>query len=298
MQHVQSRPGWPRTIRTSMTDIDPTVDYYQCLGVPSGASAEEIKRAYRAIAKTHHPDFTGGDFAKETKFKLAAVAYGVLGDAAKRVQYDAARRGHVRREQGSGSGRYPASSRASAGSGELFDLSSLVNEFLGGDLLNNLGGIAQEVAAAAVPNDADATDTSSAKSKSRQRSQKRRAARVKTTAGAATRSVMACDGGTLDVDDLDVRSEIKVSLISAVLGGKHHVATLGGYVDVVIPPGCPGGSRLRLAGRGLSSEGEVGDHYVLIRVVIPRAADARGIKDARAELLRILDALDDAEEAK
>ncbi len=60
-------------------------DYYEILGVPRGASDEEIKRAYRKLAQIHHPDKPGGD---EKKFKEISEAYRTLGDKEKREQYD------------------------------------------------------------------------------------------------------------------------------------------------------------------------------------------------------------------
>ena len=63
-------------------------DYYQVLGVAESATEEEIKKAYREIAKKHHPDRNPGDKAAEEKFKEAAEAYEVLSDADKRKQYD------------------------------------------------------------------------------------------------------------------------------------------------------------------------------------------------------------------
>lgn len=60
-------------------------DYYQILGVPKGASDNEIKKAYRRLAHQHHPDKTGGD---DKKFKEINEAYQILGDPKKRAQYD------------------------------------------------------------------------------------------------------------------------------------------------------------------------------------------------------------------
>ena len=60
-------------------------DYYEVLGVGRGASAEEIKKAYRQKALKHHPDRNPGDQAAEDKFKEAAEAYSVLGDPEKRA---------------------------------------------------------------------------------------------------------------------------------------------------------------------------------------------------------------------
>ncbi|WP_406673759.1 molecular chaperone DnaJ [Nonomuraea sp. N2-4H] len=66
-------------------------DYYAVLGVPKTATAEEIKRAYRKLARQYHPDTNQGDAAKEKKFKEISEAYDVLSDAKRRKEYDEAR---------------------------------------------------------------------------------------------------------------------------------------------------------------------------------------------------------------
>src|SRR5947209_3401122 len=66
----------------------PDRDYYEVLGVGRDASADEIKKAYRKLARKHHPDVNPGDKAAEARFKEAQQAYDILSDAEKRSLYD------------------------------------------------------------------------------------------------------------------------------------------------------------------------------------------------------------------
>src|SRR4028119_317632 len=72
-----------------MTKRDP----YEVLGVARGASEEDIKKAYRKLARQHHPDRNPGDKSAEAKFKEVQEAYDIVGDAEKRKKFD--RFGHA-----------------------------------------------------------------------------------------------------------------------------------------------------------------------------------------------------------
>ena len=75
-------------------------DYYEVLGVSKNADDDELKRAYRKLAKKYHPDANPGDESAAEKFKEASEAYSVLSDAEKRKRYD--QFGHAAFEGGAG----------------------------------------------------------------------------------------------------------------------------------------------------------------------------------------------------
>jgi molecular chaperone DnaJ len=107
-------------------------DFYKVLGVPQDASAGDIKKAYRKLARKYHPDANKGDAAAEDRFKEISEAYDVLSDVKRRQEYDEARRlfGSGFRFPGGGTGGRP-------GQGTPFDLGDL----LGGNRTSGSGGL-------------------------------------------------------------------------------------------------------------------------------------------------------------
>jgi len=101
-------------------------DYYEVLGVAKGASAEEIKKAYRKMAIQYHPDKNPGDKASEEKFKEVSEAYEVLSEPAKRQQYD--QFGHA--AFGAGRGAGGGGGYGGFGSGGI-DLEEALRTFMG-----------------------------------------------------------------------------------------------------------------------------------------------------------------------
>src|SRR5438128_10368476 len=84
--HAGDNPGSVRTAKRTRR-LMPR-DFYDVLGVKRGASDQEIKSAYRKLARQYHPDRNPGDKQAETKFKEVQAAYDVLSDKTKRSQYD------------------------------------------------------------------------------------------------------------------------------------------------------------------------------------------------------------------
>jgi len=107
-------------------------DYYKVLGVSETATAKEITRAYRKLARELHPDANPGDAAAEERFKEVSAAYDVIGDEAKRKEYDEVRKLGPMGGMGFGPG---------GGAGGGFDPGAAGFNFQGADLGDLLGGL-------------------------------------------------------------------------------------------------------------------------------------------------------------
>ena len=112
-------------------------DYYRVLGVGKDASAAEIKKAFRKLAKKHHPDANGGGKAAERKFIEINEAYDTLGDAQKRKDYDERREnpfGYGGREQPYTGGHYTGGNPFENGARRygVFNVDDILGDFFGG----------------------------------------------------------------------------------------------------------------------------------------------------------------------
>lgn len=101
-------------------------DYYEILGLSKGATTDELKKAYRQLAKKYHPDANPNNPDAEEKFKEVSEAYAVLSDDEKRTAYD--QYGHAAFEQGG------------AGGGFDFDMNDIFESFFGGDIFGSSFG--------------------------------------------------------------------------------------------------------------------------------------------------------------
>lgn len=279
-------------------------DPYQLLGVPRGASQDDIKKAYRALAKKLHPDVNPGDAAVEQRFKEVSGAYDLLSDEGRRRQYDS---GMINAD---GSPRqhnpFRHGYRQDAAGGFDFGDGGIDVEDLFADLFGRGGRRGPQ--------------KPRPRPKGQDLSYSTRVSFLEAMRGGQHR-VSLYGGKTLDVtlppgtedgqrlrlkgqgmagpaggeagdayveihvdphplmrrDGLDIHLDLPVTLHEAVLGAKVKVPTIDGAVSATIPAGSNTGTKLRLKGRGVMAPkgGKRGDQYVLLRVMLPEKADER-----------------------
>ena len=241
-------------------DFDPSIDFYKVLGVSEKASADEIKKAYRKLAKANHPDSTGGDKAKEQRFKQISAAYDVLGDAKKKATYDQIRAGGFDPRMGGMPGGATYTYSGGGGPG-VFDLGDLFSQFFGGG--GGPGGRVRVERMDFEPGGRGGRD-----------------GRGRTPPSAPVEDaefeqrVQASDGSWLRVEGNDVHSDVRISFDRAILGTVASVATIDGKADVKVPPGTASGRKLRLKGKGVAGRsGQPGDHYVTVQIDVPKDLD-------------------------
>jgi len=275
--------------------------FYETLGVPKGASSDAIRKAYRKLARKHHPDVNPGDAKAEERFKRIASAYEVLSDAARRKAYD---------EFGDASlqtGFDPAKARdyakwqdtrqrrtAGFEQGPIeFDFSEMFGRARGPSRGNDLHAIVeldfrQAIEGAEVGFELPAHGT----------------IRVRIPPGADTGSTIRIAGrgapgarggapGDLVIeasvkphrwlrrDALDLLLKLPVDVDEAYNGGSVEVPTFDGPVMLTVPPRSQSGTKLRLRGKGVRRKEERGDMIVELDVRLPDRAD-----DALAQALR------------
>ena len=295
-------------------------DLYELLGVPRTAEAEEIKKAYRTLAKKLHPDRNPGDKVSEEKFKEVSAAFAVLGDAPKRALYDEfgpdglregfdadSARNYKRWAQTTGGrggmpGGDPGGGGGFGGFGDFGDMQDILGSLFGAAARargshQRRGADAEAEATISLRDALSGTEIHFEGMESRIRipagvsdGQRIRVA-GQGGHGAAGRGdllvkihVAVPMGFRTEGEDLEIDLPLTVS--QAVLGATVPVPTPEGTtVQLKVPAGTQSGQRLRLRGKGLPRKGgERSDLFAKALVRVPRGDDPR-----LAELVRELE---------
>jgi curved DNA-binding protein len=274
-------------------------DYYDTLGVARGASAEEVKRAYRKLARKYHPDVSKEKNA-EARFKDVQEAYEVLKDPEKRAAYDQLGRDYRPGQQF----RPPPDWAQRFGHSESQRFSDLngFSDFFS-SLFGGSAGYAQPEADAGLLE--VTVEESFAGTKRRVTIHENGRARpvdVQLPAGIADGQSLRIAGvgqrpalvfrvklrphSLYVLHGKDVQIELPLAPWEAALGAKVAVPTLGGTVELTIPAGAQSGQKLRLRGRGLPGNPS-GDQLVSIKLVTP-AAETNQAREAYERMRRDL----------
>lgn len=285
-------------------------DPYKELGVSKGASADEIKKAFRKLAKELHPDKNPGNREADERFKRVTAAFDLLGDAEKRAKYDRGEIDADGREQfrgfGGGGGRggnpFGQQGRGGAGGFENIDLDELFGGMFGGGARpggarSGFGGqgmtrgqdvkatldISLEDAIAGTTrriqfSDGRTLDVTIPKGAAdgqtiRLRGQGAPGASGRSEAGDALITLKIAPHPVFTLSGADLTMDLQVPLADAVLGGKVPVRTPEGTVNMTIPAGSNSGKVLRLKGRGAAVGGKRGDLLAKLMVMLPEQGD-------------------------
>lgn len=206
-------------------------DPYQVLGVPRTASADEIRKAFRKLAKANHPDTNPNNKAAEERFKQVSGAFDILGDAAKKKKFDAGEIDADGREtfggfargggQGGPWGPPPGGGFGGGAHGASFegvDLGDILGEMFGGARGGRAGG-------------------------------------------------QGGGFGGFSQRGSDVRARLEIDLEDAIKGAKKRIAFNDGRtIDVTIPKGAQEGQTLRLKGQGSPGRAGPGDAFIELTI--------------------------------
>jgi DnaJ-class molecular chaperone len=274
-------------------------DPYAALGVPKSSSADEVRKAYRKLAKELHPDVRPNDKASAERFKRVTAAFNLLTDETQRARFD---RGEIdadgnerpQFQPGAGFGGF-AGARARGGGGRADVFEDLFDGlFSRGGGARGFGGVqrGEDVRYRMEVDFLDAVNGG----RRRVTMSDGKSLDLAIPAGLSSGQTLRLKGqgmpglgGGPSGDALvevtvgehpafkregeNIRMELRVSLTEAVEGGKVPVNTPQGAVSLSIPPGTNSGDILKLRGKGVQTRPNPGDLLVRLLIVLPRKDD-------------------------
>ena len=285
-------------------------DYYKVLGVDRKASEEDIRKAYRELAKKYHPDRNPNDKQSEERFKEINEAYQVLSDPQKRGVYDRVGSDYSNWQQRGAPGdfnwedyvgRYPGG----MGGARQVNYEDLEDMFGGAgaggfsDFFRTIFGMREEQAARARPQmyqqqlEISMEEAYRGAIRILQNDGKQKQVRI--PPGVRTGSKVRVAGAGPNGTDVyliinvaednrferrgnDLHTTATVSVFAAILGGEAEVETLDGKIKLNVPAGTQPEQVFRLAGRGMphvKNPDQKGDLYVRLKVQIPKYLSAK-----------------------
>ena len=271
-----------------------TPDPYQALGIKNSASQDDIKNAYRKLAKKFHPDLNPGNKQAEAKFKDINAAYERIGEASARAKFDRGETDEQARPDPRAQGQGPYYSHTQGGGSEGRGRYSQSFQGMDEDLFESIFGGTRARGFQSEPVAQDETYQMSIDFKDSILGAEKEISlpsgkrlRVKIPAGIENGKKLRFAGqgssvppGNVYVEiqvkpsplftrnGMNIEMELPISISEALLGAEVKIPTLDGEIQIKVPSLISSGQKLRVAGKGVLNQG---DQYVRVKIVSPGA---------------------------